>query len=404
MKILIVHNSYQFRGGEDEVVRSEMKMLRGHGHKIVLYRRKNRELGVKIRFIKWFLRRFILKQPNRVDSKTEYERARREIQKEKPDIVHIHNTFYVINRSIYQACRDENVPVVQSLHNYRFLCPIAIFWRPAKGVCEDCLEAGNFQPAIKNRCWKNSTLHSMFLADLVKSYRENSFLKTHVDHFIVLNEFSRNKYQENGFKDCKFSIKPQFLHFDPGAPLKRADYCLYAGGFFQYKGVTTLLKAWQKFHGKYQLKLLGKGPLLKELAKKYSASNIEFVGQKKPKETMEYMKKSLFIIVSSECYEAGPRVIIEAFACGIPVLGSSFIGPIKELIREGKNGLIFKGGDPSDLAAKAEFLLQNREKTLEMGRNAREEFEEKYTMEKNYPLLEKIYNDVLNSRKDHGRS
>lgn len=398
MKILIIHNSYQVRGGEDEVVASEVKMLKDRGHEVAEYRRKNFSKDMVVRLLKSSL------VGKSVDSLAVYHEVKEAIRQQRPDIVHIHNTFYVMTRAVYRACKDEGVPVVQSLHNYRFLCPIAIFWRPSVGVCEECLHQG-FQAAVKNKCWKNSRWLSRFLVDAVASYREDDFIKRHVDKFIALNEVSQNKYQENGFKDCRFVVKPQFLDFDPGVSAEKDDYGLFVGGFFAYKGVETLLQAWQKMDKSRRLKLIGDGPLLEALRTKYTSANIEFLGRKPLNETLECMKRSLFVVVPSECYETGPRVIIEAFACGVPVVGSEIAdgGAIGAVVEEGATGVLFKSRNVQDLAHKLRFMFDNKTKVLEMGRRARKEFESKYTVEKNYLQLIGIYEDVIAEHK-HRRS
>lgn len=386
MTILVIHNHYTLQGGEDEVVRSEEVMLRHYGHKVVLYTRSNSEIRT-FSFIKK-LKTFLL---DIFWSRESYNTVRRIIRREKPDIVHVHNTFFLISPSIYDACKDENVPVVQTLHNYRLLCPIGIFYRQGR-ICQDCLSYG-LKSAVINKCWQGSRVATLFLAILIKIIRLRIFFEK-VKCYIVLGEFSRKIYTLNGVPEEKVSIKSNFLEFDPGVSFSEGKYGLFIGTLQEYKGIRTLINAWRDVDGDFPLKIIGEGPLRVELEKATQGNNIEFLGQKSLSEVLDYIKKALFVIVPSECYETGVRVIIESFACGVPLVASDH-GAMKELITDHKTGLLFTPKDSRDLTAKINYLINNRDATKKMGFNARKEFEVKYTEEKNYNYLINIYRSIM---------
>ncbi|HLD69860.1 MAG TPA: glycosyltransferase family 4 protein [Candidatus Omnitrophota bacterium] len=386
MNILIIHNSYQIPGGEDEVVRSEKGMLEQFGHKVVLYARSNDEiekfsLPAKVQFV----------VRNSQWSGQIAQDIRSVIRKEKIQLVHIHNTFLVIGPAVYQACRDEGVPVVQTLHNYRFLCPNGLFYRDGH-ICNDCLKFGR-QSAIVNRCWRNSFSASLMITKTVDTFHSKGILQDGVQHYIALSNFSRQLYIENGFSADKISVKPNFLSFDPGQEKEKGDFALFVGGFFAYKGVETLVRAWRDIGDEFSLKMIGDGPLFSK-TQSMKSSNVELFGRRSFQETLGYLRRARLLIVPSECYENFPRVIVEAFACGVPVIGSD-AGVIPELVREGVTGLLFKAGDPHSLVQKAVQLVGNKALSAQMGQNVRREFELKYTEKRNYEELMAIYHKSI---------
>lgn len=389
MKILIIHNYYLQPGGEDQVIEAERAMLEHFGHRVVYYSRSNSEISSWHSLQK---ARFALKDI--YWSKKTYLEIRQLIKKEKPDLAHIHNTFVTISPSAYSACYDENIPIVQTLHNYRLLCPTAVFYRNGE-ICEKCLENGR-KAAVINRCWKNSFFLSYVLKKIVDKFLERGFIFEKVNQFIVLSEFSKAKYIQGGFPEKSLTVKPNFIEFDPEVSDGKGEYALFIGGFHSYKGIKTLLEIWPKLKRKYPLKVIGDGSLRRELEKGADGENVEFLGQKPLKEVMKYIKSSAFVIVPSECYENFPRVIVEAFACGVPVVASN-VGAVTELVAHGKTGLIFKHKDANDFLAKIETLVEDRVLAQEMGKNARREYEEKFTMERNYKILMNIYEKALTS-------
>lgn len=389
MRILIIHNHYLQPGGEDEVVNAERAMLEKFGQEVILFEGSNGEINSLSIFKKLS---FVFKEI--YWSSETYGSVKRLIKARKPDLIHIHNTFLRLTPSIYQACYEASVPVVQTLHNYRFLCPIGTFYRQGT-ICQECLTMGRKQ-AVIHKCWKNSYFLSFILTKIVKQFYSRHVLENMIDHFIVLSEFSKNIYLQNSFSKDKLSVKPNFLNFDPGKAADSDNYALFVGSFQPYKGILTLLKAWQNLKERYPLKIIGDGLLDKEVSALAKGLNVECLGRKSLKDTVEYMKKALFVIVPSECYENFPRVIIEAFACGKAVLASR-LGAMQELVKDNRTGLLFEPQNPRDLADKISFLFANKTLVHDMGEKARGEFLAKYSMEKNYDILMGIYEKVIHS-------
>lgn len=386
MNILIIHNSYQIPGGEDEVVRSEIGMLREHGHKVVYYARSNDEiekfsLPSKVRFAF---------RTNQLSEEIARD-VRSIIQKEKIQLVHVHNTFLVIGPSVYQACREAGVPIVQTLHNYRFLCPNGLFYR-AGHICSDCLKFGR-QSAVVNRCWRDSFAASLVMTRMVDTYHAQGVLTDKIQQYIALSDFSRRLFVGNGFPEEKISVKPNFFECDPSPSRDKGNYALFIGGFFPYKGVETLAEAWRSEGAGIPLKMIGDGPLSSRI-QGFSIKGVELLGRLPLTETQEYLRRARILIVPSECYENFPRVIVEAFAYGVPVAASD-LGAMRELIREGETGTLFEPGNYRALLEKVKQLIAQPALLEQMGKNARQEFEEKYTQERNYVMLMDVYSCAL---------
>jgi len=390
MIILIIHNHYLLRGGEDEVVQSEVNMLRHFGHKVVFYVRSNTEFESFRLFkkIKTVLMDVFW-------SKDSYQAVRGIIQRERPDIVHVHNTFFLVSPSIYDACMVENVPVVQTLHNYRLLCPIGTFYRDGK-ICNDCLTKG-LKSSVINKCWKGSRIATLLLASIVKLIRWKRIFFRKVRRSIVLGEFSRKMFSTNGIPSNFISVKPNFLDFDPGTSSVQGTYALFIGALRDYKGIKTLVRAWRNVNDHFPLKMIGEGPLRGEMEKLMQDASIGLLGQKTLAEVIGYIRGALFVVVPSECYETCARVIVESFACGVPVLASDH-GAMKELITDHETGVFFTANDAEDLAVKANYLISHTDLVNKMGVNARIEFKKRYTMEMNHTQLMDIYKSIAIER------
>lgn len=387
MKVLIIHNHYQYSGGEDEVVKAEKAMLEKFGHKVILREQSNAQIN-DFSLLKKIL--FILKDA--CWSKHSYQRISKLIKEEKPDIAHFHNTFFLISPSAYDACFDAQIPIIQTLHNYRFLCPIGTFYRNGR-ICEDCLSRGK-NAAVVNKCWRNSYFSSLVLTRVSRNIEKRKILSEKISHFIALTSFSRQKFIDNGFDSGKISVKPNFLDVELNSSEPKGEYGVFIGALRLYKGVKTLAQVWRNFNINFPLKIIGNGPLYQELKKYSEGTKIELLGSKSLDETLQCIRKSLFVVVPSECYETFSRVIIEAFVCGVPVIATNH-GALKDLILHGKTGLLFERGNANDLAKKIQSLIENPSLARTLGLNARKEYEEKYTVGENYKLLMDIYKRAL---------
>jgi glycosyltransferase involved in cell wall biosynthesis len=393
MKIVSVHNTHQHRGGEDVVFEQEKRMLERAGHTVVAYHRTNHEIGSSLGIIGQLdlAKRTIWAS----DSLAQFDAL---LASEKPDVVHIHNTFIVISPSIYSACRKRGIPVVQTLHNFRFLCAPSNLFRDGK-VCEECIDHSLLR-AVEHKCYRGSTSASAVVAAMLGFHRLLGTIEKSVDRYIALTQFSREKFISAGFPAEKISVKPNFLEWDPGVRQQTGDYALYVGRFSPDKGLPTLIDAWSKVPKNFRLQIVGEGEeraALEAEARRRNLDNITFRGFLSREDTLASLKGARFLVMPSLWYETFGLVIVEAFACGVPVICSR-LGAMAEIVRDGVNGLHFTPGDATDLAEKITWAWQNPDALETMGRNGRAEFENRYTSEKNYPTLMEVYEQAIQTR------
>ncbi|HZG17387.1 MAG TPA: glycosyltransferase family 4 protein [Candidatus Bathyarchaeia archaeon] len=380
-KILTVHNRYLIRGGEDESVDSHQRLLTQHGHVTELYEETNERVA-ELGKARTALRTIWSRESSR--------NIRQKIIEGQFDILDCQNTFPLISPSIYYTAKKMGIPVVQTLRNYRLLCPNALFFREGR-VCEDCL--GHKFPihGILNRCYRDSAAASATVASMIATHHLMQTWQKQVDLFVTLTEFARQKFIEAGFPADRIVVKPNFVFPDPGVGKAEGDFTLFVGRLTEEKGILTVLSAWEQLEDHIPLKIIGEGPLadkVKEIASRHH--NIEYLGKKPVQEVYEIMGNAKILVFPSEWYETFGRVAIEAFAKGTPVLAAN-IGAIAEIVDHGRTGLHFAPGNASDLAAKVKWAYANDEQLLQMRHSARTEYETKYTAERNYKLLMDVY-------------
>lgn len=385
MKILVVHNSYREPGGEDIVVAQEKRLLKSKGHTVIEYARSNHEANnASVVDRMRLLKTIVSAQDSRMD-------VQQLLETERPDIVHIHNTFMMVSPSIYQACVDAKIPTVQTVHNYRLLCPATYLFRDGK-VCEECIDHGLMR-GVQHGCYRDSRLTTAAVALMLQVHRTRGTWTNEIDAFILLTEFAKRKLTENGLPSEKVYVKPNFVECDPGERRDAGDFVLFVGRLSQEKGVDVLLDAWKLLKAPLPLRIVGDGPSrlgLEARVEKEDLNSVKFLGRLDRDQTRDQMKKARFLVVPSLWYEGFPMVIAEGFACGLPVLGSR-LGAMQEVIDDGHDGLHFTGGSPDDLAGKAAWAWEHPEEMAAMGRNGRRKYQERFGPETNYSLLMEIY-------------
>jgi glycosyltransferase involved in cell wall biosynthesis len=389
VKILLVHNYYQQPGGEDQVFRAESQLLREAKHEVLVYEKGNEEIKTYTSLEKISL---VGKTVWSRESQKEIERL---LQIHHPDLVHFHNTFPLISPSAYYSCKRNGAGVIQTLHNFRNLCPNALFFRDGR-ACEDCLGKPFPWPGIVHACYRKSRLQTATVCAMVTSHRMIGTLENKVDRFIALSQFSREKFIQGGLPPEKIIVKPNFVFPDPGQKNGDGEYILYVGRMSPEKGIRTLLSAIQKV-AEIPVRIVGDGPLLDETVKFAKESNlhrVQFLGRVSKQETIDQMKQARALVFPSECYENFPLVIAEAFACGLPVVATR-LGAIEELIREGETGLLYSVADTDELAAAVLDVWSNPERATRMGKAARREFENRFTADINLKQILQIYQSVL---------
>ena len=389
MKILLVHNHYQFAGGEDVVVQAERSMLENNSHEVALLEADNAENTGALKQISTGI--------NAVHSRAAKKRIAAELARFRPSIMHVHNFFPLFSPSIYYAARETGVAVVQTLHNYRLLCPNALLHREGR-PCETCLGKAIPLPAVFSACYRGSRAATASVTSMIALHRAWGTWRTMVDAYIALTGFSREKFIQGGLPANRVFVKPNFVQPVPPNGQGDGGFAVFIGRLAEEKGIRTLLGAWTKLNGKMPLKIAGDGPLRPEVeAVAHRMKGVELLGHLTKDGVMELLRRAHVLIVPSIWYEGFPIVIAEAFAAGVPVIASN-LGALGELIQHGRTGLHYRPGDAKDLTAQIEWLMTHEEERQSMRLAARSEFEMHYTADQNYKTLQAIYDRALQSR------
>ena len=382
MRILIVHNSYQHRGGEEAVVEGEIALLRARGHQVATYFRHNEEIAV--------MSLSSAARQSLWSSQTTRELADLS-HSFRPDVIHVHNTFPLISPALYWAAERVSVPVVQTLHNFRLMCLNGLFLREGQ-VCEDCIARLPWR-GVARKCYRGSRAASAALAGMLTLHRGLGTYRHKVARYIALNDFCRNKFIEGGLPAERVVVKPNFVDLAAPAALLRRGL-LFVGRLSVEKGVQVLAGAAALLSDAH-LRVAGVGP---ESAMLENVSGITRLGNLPGEAVRQEMNCAVALVIPSIWYENFPRTIVEAFATGLPVIASR-IGALADLVRDGETGLLFEPGNPQDLAAKMAWALAQPEAMAEMGRKARAQYEAEFTAERNYAQLIAIYDDAINANK-----
>ncbi len=356
MKVLQVHNYYRFYGGECSVVDAERRLLEAHGHEVVAWTADSKDVPV-LRRAPAFLR---------IPYTAPQARAlARLVERDRPDIAHVHNVFPLLSPSVYAALKGCGVPVVQTIHNYRFLCPNGLFFTHGE-VCEQCTTRGYFS-AVRRRCVRdNYATSALYAAAVARAWRSGN-LPENIDRYVALSRFAADKLISRGVPSSRVRVCGNFVE-DPSAPpastslpassslpaspTPRGSYFLYLGRLSAEKGLWTLLEALRDAPD-VTVKIAGHGPLedgMRAWALAHLARPPELLGFVSGEAKRRLVREARGTIVPSECYENFPLVAAESLALGTPVIASR-IGALPEMVDHGETGLLFEPGDFRSLAA-----------------------------------------------------
>lgn len=388
LKVLIIHNYYQIPGGEDTVVENEKKLLEDHRHEVILYSRNNSE-------IKSFsiLQKLLLPVTTVFNLRT-YRDVKKIIQKNKVDIVHVHNTLNLVSPSVYYAAFSCKVPVVQTIHNFRLLCPGATFYRDGH-ICEDCVSKG-LLCAVKHSCYRHSKLQT--LACVISTWFHRKIGTFRKLNYICLTTFNRekllllNKLGKKPLIDpLKIFVKPNFT-FEVPVGKTTNEYYLFIGRIEEIKGMDILLDAFSKMP-ELSLVIAGTGTQV-EKYKQVASKNVSFAGFLNKNDLTTAIKRAKAVIVPSQWYETFGMIIAETYAAHKPVIVGD-IGNVSALIKDYATGLRFKYNSVKDLISTVKaFESANTEL---WGENAYTIFKQCLSPESNYYQLIKIYKQVRKS-------
>lgn len=384
MNILTIHNKYQMRGGEDESREAEDRLLTSKGHEIREFILDNKTISdtnnwkVGLR-ASW--------------NEVVYRDLTAVLTRWRPDIVDIHNFFPLASPSIHWAARKLGIPIVQTLHNYRLLCPGATFYRNGK-VCEDCTRWSLPLPGIAHGCYRGSKIQTAAVALMVGTHRIIGTWQKKVSVFVAVSEFAKQKFIEGGFPPSKILVKPNFVD-SPGLPGAGGPSFLCAARLTEEKGINTLLRAMDLTNNQVKLDIVGQGPLEAEV-RLAAARNprIRYLGVLPHEDVLDLMGAARCLVFPSEWYETFGRVAVEAYSRGTPVIAAN-LGAIAELVDEGRTGFHFRAGCSQDLARVMDNVQADTNNLSSMRLEVRREYEGKYTPERNYDMIMSIYQRAI---------
>jgi len=381
MKILVAHNRYRYRGGEDTVVDAEVDLLRCHGHEVLVYLRDNEELTRMKNHSVALEALWSHKTVSDIVALSERFR---------PELIHSHNTFPLISPSLYSVAKQLNVPVIQTLHNFRLICPQATLLRNG-AHCEDCV--GNLPwRAIAHRCYRNSLAQSTVSSSMIMLHRLLRTWHTKVTRYIVLNQLCRDKFIAGGLPLDLLRIKPNFVD-----SVREPEWVHRSGGIFigrlsEEKGLRVLAEALTQLPDSH-IDVYGKGGLQSFVEK---TSGFNYKGFREPIELQACLRKAAYLVVPSTGVESFGLVAIEAFAAGTPVIASAH-GGLREIVVHGKTGFLVEPGNVDALARAIAFAEDHPDEMKIMGRAARHAYLSRYTPDINYRLLMSIYGEAVES-------
>ncbi len=385
MRILLVHNTYQQRGGEDEVVANEAALLRDAGHEVELLSVSNDGISGALASARAAL--------GVVYSRRGRALVAEAIARMAPDIVHVHNHFPLISPSLFDATGAAGVPSVWTLHNYRVACANGLLFRDGR-PCEDCLQGTALRPVLR-RCYRNSAPGSAAVAAMIGYHRRAGTWRTKVSRFIALSEFSRGRFEAAGLPAERLRVKPNMVAEPAVTGPERRSGFVFVGRLSPEKGIETLVRAWCRVDA--PLTIIGDGPERVRL-RLGAPANVRFAGHLPRAQVHQAIAGAKALIAPSLCYENGPVAPVEAMALGTPVLASRR-GALAETIEDGVSGHLFGAGDEEDLARAARRLIADPAVAAKLGAAARRRYEARHAPARNLEMLLDIYRDAL----DEGR-
>jgi glycosyltransferase involved in cell wall biosynthesis len=384
-RVLILHNRYPIEGGEETVCRTDFKLLQDYGHEVELVEKSCDEY-------------FALSAPNRmlnqIWSGSSYHWFQNKLEAYRPDVVHVHNTYPALSPSVLYAAKKSGVAVVQTLHNFRLLCPQGSFYRDGQS-CRECLGKAIPWPAVLHNC-NGSRQHSLAITAATSAHNMASTWQNCVDLFIAPSDIVRDLYIEAGWKPQTIVVKPHACYPDPevgAVPQDREPFVLFAGRLDQMKGLDTVLQAWQnsEVSSRWQLKIAGDLTALNDAG---TMHNVDTLGRRSHQEVLDLMRRASAFLFASKGPETFGMTIVEAFACGTPVIASN-VASNNGLVQDGMSALVFAPGDVQALSNRLVQLAGSDELRLSLARSGRLEFENNYAGSIVYSQMLSIYRQAM---------
>ena len=284
----------------------------------------------------------------------------------RPDVAHLHNVYHQLSPSVVAALRRAGVPTVMTLHDYKLVCPSYAFLDHGR-VCTACVHGGLRQAVIR-RCKGGSLPASAAVAAETWLHRRFDAYG-HVGVFICPSRFLAGKLTEAGVYTDRLRVLDHFVTV-AGSPTPVAGRLVLACRLSPEKGVDTAIRAIGLLGDKARLEIAGDGPereRLERLAGEVAPGAVTFHGRLPRPEVLDLIRSATALLMPSRWHENQPMTILEAFACGVPVVATD-LGGIPELVTDGVTGRLVPPDDPRALADAAAALVADPAAGRELGR------------------------------------
>jgi len=402
MKVCLIHNYYTQAGGEDGVLSAEIKLLSENSVENIAITKKSSALSKLQLGTNFFM--------NSVYSEKSKKEIKQKLILEKPDVVHVHNFYSLFTPSIYDACQELKIPVVQTLHNFRIIYPNALLYN--NGQVDLRTITGSAWQVVKDKVYHDSYIKTAVMARFIEYHKKRNTWNTKVDKFIALTEFSKNVFVQFGIESDKIIVKPNFQfqsteNIDSAnqVELPREDFVLFVGRISEEKGIVQLVKEWIEKKSSVKLKIAGEGPLFKELQDIVNSSginSIEILGNQPKEEIKKLMNQAKALVFPSLWYEGFPMVLVEALSNGLPVITTN-IGSQASIIKDQFTGYHVSVDSLSKMIEQASVIINDDDAFTRLCENAKNEFIEKYTDKVNFNQLMSIYKEVIELKKKNAQ-
>lgn len=386
MRVLLVHNAYGKRSGEEVVVDQQSELLASQGHVVERFERTSEGVGSNLIAQS---KAFFAALGNRCTLET-FGRA---VSRFGPDVIHVHNLYPWISPAILPIAHASGAAVVMSVHNFRLLCPNGLMFTHGE-PCERCVPAAEYWCVLRNceRSVAKSTGYALrnYVARRRRWYLDN------VDRFAVLTGFQQRKLVAAGYPVERIALLPNTAEVrDADDTAGEADCVGFIGRVSPEKGSSVLIDAMKKLDT-VECRIAGAFDRQPELPGR-APGNVEFLGMLGKPELARLFLRLRIVVVPSVCYEGFPMSVVEAMAHGRPVIASR-IGGIPEIVEDGVTGLLCEPGNADDLAEKIRYLWDRPELCRQMGEAGRDKAALEYNKARYYERLMAIYQDAIASR------
>lgn len=399
LTVLNVGQNYYIRGGSDQYQFALTQLLEDYEHQVIPFASNNSK-NLDTPWSKYFPEGVNFDNPN-VSDLIEFIYSRKAAKSMKLlcreqsiDLAHLHIYYGQLTSSILTPLKRAGIPIVQTLHEYKIVCPVYSLMSDNK-ICQAC-NGSNFWQATIKRCNRGSIPRS--LLSTIESYASHILgAVSKIDRFIAVSDFQRTKLVELGIPQEKITTVHNFIDLSNITPSQEVgDYFLFFGRLERYKGIFTLIEAASTLKDT-PLLIVGDGndrPEIEQIIEKQGLKHIKLLGFKQKEELQQLIKGSICTITPSEWYETFGLTLIESFAYGKPVIASR-IGGMTEIITDGVDGYLIEPGNILELRSRMEWMSQNKAQALQMGSLGREKVAQKFNSKLHYQKLMKVYQEVL---------